>query len=50
MAKSTTKWQSGPGGMKCGCCRCGSLAEAKRGHNRAARRRAKLELAREGDG
>lgn len=45
--KSTTKWQAGPGGMKCGCCRCGTIREAKRGHNRVTRRRARIALARD---
>jgi len=45
--KSTNKWQDGPGGMRCPCCRMGSLRQAKRGHNRAERRRGRREIARE---
>jgi hypothetical protein len=39
-----SKWVCGPGGIRCACCRRGSLRDAKRGHRRAVRHAAKREI------
>ena len=44
MPKEITKWNRGVGGIKCSCCREGTLSEAKRGFHRAIRRKVKAWL------
>jgi hypothetical protein len=39
--KILSKWICGPEGLRCPCCRKGTLRDAKRGAARAARRQGK---------